>query len=216
MGLPITKERFKSKTVAAPSGDCMYWAGQRNVEGYGLYNKTRAHRLSYELHKGPIPKEIDGKAVVVRHKCDTPLCVNPEHLELGTQAQNMRDAAERKRMPRRLAHHWGVHSEEALDGVCMAIIRGEPNYRIAKRFGVSTPHISAIRHGKKEIERYTALGGVPATGRSDRQLTDEQAREAYSSRCTLAAVASKFGVSPATIRDIRIGRTYADVTGAGA
>ena len=52
-----------------------------------------AHRLSYQIHKGKIPK---GKFVL--HKCDIPLCVNPKHLYVGTQWQNVQDMINRKRI----------------------------------------------------------------------------------------------------------------------
>ncbi len=56
----------------------------------GNSKKVKAHRVSYEIFVGPIP---DG--LVVRHKCDNKLCVNPEHLEVGTQRDNLLDKIER-------------------------------------------------------------------------------------------------------------------------
>ena len=88
------KERFFS--YLDTSNNCWMWKGGVNGRGYGIFwaqNKSwRAHRVSYEIHKGEIPEGL-----VVRHKCDTPLCCNPEHLEIGTHKDNAEDRVERGR-----------------------------------------------------------------------------------------------------------------------
>lgn len=69
---------------------CWIWMGAETVKGYGSVrfhgSPFRAHRVSYELHFGSIP---DGMRVC--HTCDTPLCVRPDHLWLGSQLENVRD-----------------------------------------------------------------------------------------------------------------------------
>lgn len=77
--------------------DCWLWAGAKSgTEGYGMLRVCKhplsAHRLSWEIHNGPIP---DG--MVICHKCDTPDCVNPDHLFTGTQSDNIQDSVAKGR-----------------------------------------------------------------------------------------------------------------------
>jgi hypothetical protein len=89
-------ERFSDRYEIVTETGCWIWTAAASKSGYGKFwhdNKDgRAHRASYELHHGKIP---DG--MQVNHHCDLSLCVNPNHLYLGTQKQNMVDMARRKR-----------------------------------------------------------------------------------------------------------------------
>lgn len=75
-----------------PHSGCWLWTKGTSSNGYGVTSRdnrqVRVHRLSHELSTGETP-------AVVRHKCDTPLCCNPDHLEGGIHADNMRDRAKR-------------------------------------------------------------------------------------------------------------------------
>lgn len=87
--------RFWSKVVKDTPNECWLWRAARSKAGYGLFwlgGARWAHRVSYEFAHGPIPSGLD-----VRHKCDIPNCVNPAHLELGTQADNNQDMVLRRR-----------------------------------------------------------------------------------------------------------------------
>lgn len=82
------KERYYR--VYGDPDSCWHWREYKTTNGYGTFchnGKTvRAHRYSYEQNFGPIPK-----GMFVLHKCHNPGCVNPDHLYLGDQKQNMRD-----------------------------------------------------------------------------------------------------------------------------
>jgi hypothetical protein len=101
-------ERFWSKVdrdgpvpVHQPDlGPCWRWTGSVSGRyGHGEIGAGRrgegnrkAHRVSWEIHRGPIPEGVQ-----VLHRCDNGLCVNPEHLRLGTQGDNMRDMSAKGR-----------------------------------------------------------------------------------------------------------------------
>jgi hypothetical protein len=87
-----TTDRFLSKYVVAESG-CWEWQGSLDRKGYGEIhapgypnNRVRAHRFSYELFVGPIPR---ARNIVIDHLCRNPRCVNPQHLEVVTQRENV-------------------------------------------------------------------------------------------------------------------------------
>ena len=86
------KMAFMEK-VSFGISDCWYWRGNTNQKGYGSFGKKeKAHRTSWVLFNGVIPPNK-----FVLHKCDIPGCVNPEHLFLGTNLDNMRDCKEKGR-----------------------------------------------------------------------------------------------------------------------
>lgn len=105
MPAPIAPfKRLLSNYKVDTSTGCWLWQGHKYSNGYGAIKKfgkmVLAHRFSYELHKGPIPKNL-----CVMHSCDTRNCINPEHLSLGTHQDNMSDAAAKGRMRSGPNHH---------------------------------------------------------------------------------------------------------------
>ncbi len=89
-------ERFEEKYIL-DAGGCWLWTAAKDYNGYGVIRTKdsraeRTHRVSYKLFVGPIPKGI-----FVCHRCDNPSCVNPEHLFLGSQADNIRDMISKNR-----------------------------------------------------------------------------------------------------------------------
>jgi len=136
--------RLLEKVKKLGSG-CWEFQGHTNECGYGLLwldgKARRAHRISYKIYKGRI-----GRGLVVCHSCDNPLCVNPDHLFLGTRLDNNRDAALKKR------HAFGEKNgmTNLTEEIARAIKYAEGSQtEIAKEFGVSRPTVNRIKKGTR-------------------------------------------------------------------
>lgn len=136
------EERFWEK-VQKTDG-CWLWTASTNSCGYGsLYRgwgdfRIAAHRLSYELHVGPVP---DGLCVL--HSCDVRRCVNPAHLSLGTPDDNMRDMRVRDRQRYTKLTAGGVLE------IRSRAANGETKAALAREFGVAPATIRKVVHRKK-------------------------------------------------------------------
>lgn len=87
-------ERFEEKYFPEPNSGCWLWTASISVKGYGKLGSQHAHRVSYEIHKGPIAGgEID-------HKCCVRSCVNPDHLQVVSHHKNILLTKERGRKRR--------------------------------------------------------------------------------------------------------------------
>jgi hypothetical protein len=124
---------------------CWLWKGSKTDQGYGHFFNSRfskphsmkAHRQSWLLYKGPIP---DG--LLVLHKCDTPSCVNPDHLFLGTNDDNIDDRNAKERQSR-----GGRHTPAKLTEYLVRKIREHPipSDFLAQELGVTVRTINQIR-----------------------------------------------------------------------
>jgi hypothetical protein len=146
------RQRFDVYTRKKPG--CWDWVGYRDPNGYGRIDvddrPMLAHRLAYLVHYGSIP---GGKNVL--HKCDNPQCVNPEHLFLGTQADNVRDMHEKGRARKR-ALRGPEHGMAKLNEKKVRAIRAwqGPLKDIAAQYGITATTACDVRKRKtwKHIE----------------------------------------------------------------
>lgn len=127
-----------------PDG-CWEWQGHRQSRGYGIIGVNRkqvlTHRLSWELANGPIP---DGKNVC--HKCDNPPCVNPRHLFIGTQADNMADKSKKGRAGALAGEKHPRSKLTEMDVKCIRYLLsiGYTQQEIADKFNISQSNVNSI------------------------------------------------------------------------
>lgn len=137
-------ERFWEKIRKTKT--CWLWTTSTDTNGYGQLviagKAVLAHRFSYELHKGKIPKGNWYGTSCVLHTCDTPNCVNPEHLVLGTQQDNIKDRDKKGRL------FCKINKRIAEKIRKLYIPRKVSQYKLGKRFGISRSTVEDIVHNR--------------------------------------------------------------------
>jgi hypothetical protein len=144
----ITKDRIEAKVERIPEGGCWVWMGTTTVRGYGQIishnRKHYAHRASYQAFIGEIPK-----GMYVCHACDNVYCVNPAHLFLGTQKQNLEDMARKGRSTIGSKNSRAKLTEEQVKSIKKLINDGWTSSAIAKNFGVTAGCIAQIKRKER-------------------------------------------------------------------
>ena len=160
--------RFNSSFKIDPSSNCWLWTKRQTPTGYGRFGisrdarrmSVRAHRLAYAMSKGSFQNEMN-----ICHTCDTPLCVNPQHLFCGTQHDNIQDMIQKgrkftgpfakgRKFTRPFTYSRTMSGEKnpraMLNEQSVKIIAfsNEPIAVLAKRYGVSLTTIGHVRGGR--------------------------------------------------------------------
>ena len=151
-------DRFWSKVDRCEPDQCWEWKAAKDIAGYGRLNRfgrpELSHRVSYQLHHGPIPEGLH-----VLHSCDNPGCVNPAHLHLGTNTDNIREKMERGRCSRsgglppgscggETNHKSKLTNEQAIQIRIRYAAGGVSQKQLGDEFGVSRGVISSIINGR--------------------------------------------------------------------
>lgn len=140
-------DMLRARSIVSNSG-CWVWQRGKTSAGYGAVSIDRTywltHRLAYFLSTGIRP----ARETVIRHKCDNPSCVNPDHLEAGTIADNTQDAKERGRMNRGSQRYCAKLHERDIPTIRQLIASKVSYSEIGRRFGVDSRAISCIAHGR--------------------------------------------------------------------
>jgi hypothetical protein len=224
---PELRDAFAQRWILEPVRGCWLWTGDLVKGGYGTYqiSKTRiskgkyervrvyAHRISWQLHRGEIPDGIE-----VCHECDVAGCVNPDHLFLGTHADNQKDMVSKGRHAHGKNHGNAKITEiDVMDirnsretlavlgakyGLCEQTVSEIKNRKIWQHVPgerIDDPHDNQFRHGSDH--------GMAQLTESDIPLI----RKRLKNRETCVSIGLSYNVSDGVIRHIKKGRTWKHV-----
>jgi HNH endonuclease len=143
-----TYQRFMAKVSLSEHG-CWLWTGAKTRDGYGKLEvdgrTVYAHRLAYEHWHEPI-----GDGLRILHKCDTPECVNPDHLQLGTQADNVADMYAKNRQVILRGEHHGSAKITLAIVYEIRLLSSTLTYReLAQRYSISYAQVGRIVRGER-------------------------------------------------------------------
>lgn len=209
-------ERFSQRFVIDQVSGCWNWIGTSDNHGYGViagtlngahHKKILAHRASWIIFYGPIPDGDGAHGTVVMHKCDNKLCVNPNHLQLGTQADNVKDMMTKRRhvvgekLKQTGINHFKskITRQEDVDLICSG---KHSNAYLAELYDVSLDVIKRVKRqngaARKNPEKF-----------ANKSLPPEAIAHIRSTPPGTRGLGKLYGVGKTTIANIRKGLTYA-------
>lgn len=211
-------ERLEYYSIPEPNSGCQLWLGSADTDGYGQIRDNGpmagAHRVAWRIAFGSIPVGL-----IVCHKCDVPPCINADHLFLGTHRDNAadRDAKGRRIAPRGEESGLSKLTEEEVQAI-QADSRRQID--IARDFGISQSHVSAIKHGlvwrhlltneRATVER----GGNCLSQRGEKhpqaKLTLEIARSIRADQRRQVDIAAEYGITQCHVSRIKRGCGWAE------
>jgi DNA-binding CsgD family transcriptional regulator len=151
-------KRIERNSIPEPNSGCWLWLSNLHHRGYGIIiirgSNRRAHRVAWEVYRGPIPE-----GMLVCHKCDVRSCVNPDHLFLGTPKINSADMTAKGRQARGERHGIAKLTNEDVLNIRRD---GRTQRQIAKAFGVSQGVVWNIKSRKRwvHVPETTGSAGV--------------------------------------------------------
>ena len=207
---PLDLEKFQRKIIRTRG--CWEWAGGCFTSGYGSFRladrrNLLAHRVAWMIVNGPIPQ---GK--VVRHSCDNPRCVRPDHLLLGTHADNVKDKVDRGRQRGSRGEDHYLHkltAEEVID-IRQRHQRGEQSYLLAQEYHVTSQTLCDVIKRRTWAHLDDGIPKPPAkhfAKLSDVQV-DEIRRRYSAGKDTQQELANEFGIDQAQISRIVTRRAF--------
>jgi len=224
-----SKVKMPTSERTGPTGakECWLWTGYtrtgRNGSGLtygrfkakidGEWKHVTSHRVAYELTKGSVP---DGKCVL--HKCDVPLCCNPDHLFIGTIDENNKDRAEKGRSSKGVSHPKSKLSEAQVLEIIELSKNGWTQRKLTEHFGIAKGSIQSLLNG----QTWGHVTGIPkrkiGSGKGvehhQAKVTPDQVREIrrlYSEGMNLNQIGLRYNVHRASIRDIVVRKTWQHV-----
>lgn len=216
-------ERFHERYRVDADSGCWIWQSSF-ASGYGCIgrggkgNQAAAHRISYELHFGPIPE-----GMLVCHTCDVRACCNPKHLFLGTYSDNAKDCLAKGRQGERTVRGEQQGGSKLTEADVVAI-RGStaPNAEVAARYGISRALVSRVRTRRSWKHVPPAADELPPPGRQYEQpmpgeangrakVTAEIVRQIRETSGSARKVGLLFGLGPSQVRAIQQRKSWSHI-----